>query len=312
MAIRSYRRIDQVWTDTSHVLLYYPDGTELARIPMTYLEHSGTNDWQLVRDIAQALLEESIVLTDAHGMNVQLHESTTSGSYFVRNAEDPQKALTPKTGPEGKRAFIPLEDSSQSTVSKSSRSTARQTNFRIGLASRDSKCVVTGDSWQACIASHIVPFSRLDVYKRIYISSIAESNLFEPSMGILLSDSFSRLFDRFLWSIYVRDGRYVLHGPALPDDFLQHHGKKLAIADGREWNPKEMPEPIFCQWHWEQCMQAHVRGMAIWPSMESIAQGTIERGQSSRKRSRSPRRTRSRRGNQTRRRNPRARAGPRR
>ncbi len=260
-----YRRIDQVWRDTSHLVIVLPDGKNLTRIPTNYLQQSGTNDWQLVRDIAQALLEEAICLTYRDGTNVQMNEIPSSGTYFVLNADDPQGSLTPKKGPEGKRLFLPLDDGPQSTVSRSSRKSARQSDFRLALVSRDSNCVVTGLPWSACIASHIVPFSRLDVYRRIYISDVTENNLFEPSMGLLLSDHFSRMFDRFLWSIYVRDQRYYFHGPALDKPLREHHGKALKIADGREWDSDAMPDPIFCQWHWEQCMQAHARGFAVWP-----------------------------------------------
>ena len=172
----------------------------------------------------------------------------------------------------GSEDFVPLDDAPASSQSRSTRSTARQTEFRIALAARDSRCVVTGAPWSDCIASHIVPFSRLDVYQNIYIPDISENNLFLPCMGLMLVDNFSRTFDRFKWSVYCRDGKYLFHGPDIAPEYMKCHGKLVNVADGRKWNPSEMPDPIFCQWHWEQCMKAHARGFAIWPSLEEITQ----------------------------------------
>jgi len=272
MTERGYTRIDQHWIDISHVRLLYPDGKELCRLPMKYLEKSNSSDWQLVLDIAQALLTETIVLADSDGSsNLSTHQPV-AGTYFIRNALNPKGPLTPKIGPEGNRRYVPLDDQPQSSKSRSTRSTPRQSNFRIALIARDSVCLVTGSPWYACIASHIVPFSRLDVYQQIYNPGLTESNLFTPSMGVLLADQWSRMFDRFMWSIYVRDGKYFIHGPALSELYQEYHGKEMKIAVGHAWPSSEMPDPIFCNWHWEQTMQAHARGFAVWPPMEDVSQ----------------------------------------
>ena len=267
----TYSRIDQIWRDELHVTIQYLDGSFLARIPMIYLERSGTNDWELVYDIVRALIKEPVTLTDLDGEEIiDTKCAPTPGQYTVRHRDHASQGLTSKTGPEGNTMFIPLNDSTLSSKSRSTRSTTRQSSFRLSLVARDSRCVVTGSPWEACMASHIVPFSRLDVYQRIYIPGISENNLFEPCMGVLLDDRFSRLLDRFKWTIYCRGDYYYFHGPAMPPDYMQYHGKKLNIADGREWSPMLMPERIFCQWHWEQCMQAHARGFSIWPTIEEI------------------------------------------
>ena len=53
-------------------------------------------------------------------------------------------------------------------------------------------------------------------------------------------------------------------------EYQQYHGRKLNMADGREWDPRLMPRPVLRQWHWEQCMQAHARGFAVWPTVEGF------------------------------------------
>jgi hypothetical protein len=268
----NYSLIQQFWDDTKFVELQAADGSWLATLPMVYLARSGTNDWQLVYDIAQTLVVEPILVNDQDGNIIPNNTSPPSpGQYTVTNRENQSQSLTAKQGPEGKRRYMPLDDAPTSTVSGSSRSTPRQSQFRFLLAARDSKCVVTGDPAQVCIASHIVPFSRLDVYKRIYFPGLTENSLFEPNMGILLTAGYSRQFDNFKWSIYCRDGHYYFHGPAVPTKFKEYHGTKLKVARLLEWDPQEMPKQIFCHWHWEQTMQAHVRGFAVWPSMEEIA-----------------------------------------
>ena len=89
-------------------------------------------------------------------------------------------------------------------------------------------------------------------------------------MGILLRDDLSRSFDRFKWSIYCRDGSYYYHGLDVRGESRAYHGKKLSIADGGEWDTTDMPDPIFCMWHWEQAMQAHARGFAVWHDLENM------------------------------------------
>lgn len=275
MSERSYSRIDQIWRDNHHVTIIYPDGSQLCRLPVLYLEKSGTNDWKLVQDIVQALITEPIAVFEENGSELQdMSGIPVSGQYTVRHRDPTSRSeeLTPKLGPEGNTRYYPLDDTARSSKSGSSRSTSRQNNFRLALNSRDAKCVVTGHPWMSCIASHIVPFSRLDVYQRIYIPGISENNLFEPCMGVLLDDAFSRMFDRFNWSIYWRQGRYYFHGPAMDPDYDEYHGKKLKIGGKEIWHPRLMPLPELCQWHWEQCMMAHARGFAVWPTMEALSQ----------------------------------------
>jgi hypothetical protein len=92
-------------------------------------------------------------------------------------------------------------------------------------------------------------------------------------MGVLLNNILSKTFDRFNWSIYWRDDKYIFHGPGVEHDYLAHHGQMLTIGGSRggarEAPKSVMPDKVFCQWHWDQCMQAHIRGYALWPDLES-------------------------------------------
>ncbi len=277
-----YSRVDQIWDDESNINLVLPNSAWLCRLPTSYLEKSGTNDWQLVLDIARALIEDPIVLVDGDRIIDQMDQTPVAGTYSVRNAADPSKpSLKLRKGPEGKTRFVPLNDLEQSTISASSRSTVRQSGFRVELVARDSMCVVSNARFGKCIASHIVPFSRLDVYERIYQSPLTSDNLFEVSMGVLLRDDLSRSFDRFEWAIYARGRNYYFHAAGIPrhDPDANFHGKLLNVGLKNiipNWSlrliPDEaLPKPSLCKWHWEQCMQAHVRGFAVWDSEESTS-----------------------------------------
>ena len=105
--------------------------------------------------------------------------------------------------------------------------------------------MLTGTAWNKCIASHIVPFSRLDVSKRLYLRGLTENSLFEPSMGILRSKDYSGLFENFKWSIYFRDGYYYFHGPGVETEDKHYHGTKLKVADGSEWGSNADAETNF-------------------------------------------------------------------
>ena len=109
MSSPTYTRMDQVWRDTKHVILQNLDGSFLARIPMIYLEESGTNDWQLVYDIVQALVEEPIVILDLNQNEFSNSNNAPSpGKYTVRQKNHPYQAVTHKNGPEGKRRFCTI------------------------------------------------------------------------------------------------------------------------------------------------------------------------------------------------------------
>jgi len=122
MSERSYSRIDQIWRDNHHVTIIYPDGSQLCRLPVLYLEKSGTNDWKLVQDIVQALITEPIAVFEENGSELQdMSGIPVSGQYTVRHRDPTSRSeeLTPKLGPEGNTRHYPLDDTARSSKSGS-------------------------------------------------------------------------------------------------------------------------------------------------------------------------------------------------
>ena len=126
MVQRRYTRIDQVWIDDFHVFLQYQDGTFLARIPMNYLQQSGTSNWQLVYVIVQALIVEPVVIFDCDGMIISNPPRTPSpGLYYVRHRDGDTKQ-------EGNQLYMPLDETASS---KSESTTEYEPSVRISISS---------------------------------------------------------------------------------------------------------------------------------------------------------------------------------
>ena len=79
------------------------------------------------------------------------------GTYVVISSS----ALNLASGPQGKslsRAYHDVDDST--TVSRSSRSSANQSRFRLHVLLRDGRCLVTHNQEPGSVtAAHVVPFS---------------------------------------------------------------------------------------------------------------------------------------------------------
>ena len=59
-----------------------------------------------------------------------------------------------------------------------------------------------------------------------------------------------------------QDGSYFVHffTPRAEDYHL--HGKQISTTRFRS-DPNDFPDPKFCEWHYKQCVQAHLRGFAV-------------------------------------------------
>lgn len=86
----------------------------------------------------------------------------------------------------------------------------------MSLLARDGTCLVTDSDYTSCTASHIVPYSRLDVcvssavfadLLQIYEDILRIGNLipvFYASSGVLLRDDLHHAFDRLELSFYYK------------------------------------------------------------------------------------------------------------
>lgn len=85
----------------------------------------------------------------------------------------------------------------------------------------------------------------------------------DPQNGLLLSTMLHHPFDKFLWGVYYDESvdKYFVHSfESGPDDVTSsraYHGRPLSL---REEFRELWPHRKLLDWHYKQCVMAHVRG----------------------------------------------------
>lgn len=164
-----------------------------------------------------------------------------------------------RSGPSGKTKSKPFRDTdSSSTVSKSSRSTANQSHFKMELLARDGECLLTGeDVVESLVACHIIPFS-LGQEKLDEICDPLTIGSFSVTNGLLLSPSLHVNFDRYLWGIYTYEGSHFVH--VFGENYHELHGKRIEY---RARKKNRLPNVSLLEWQYSQCLMARFRGFMV-------------------------------------------------
>lgn len=180
-------------------------------------------------------------------------DQVAAGTYIVNGSFD----LRP--GPSGKSRSRPFRDTDgASTVSKSSRSTANQSRFKMELLARDGECLLSGeDVVESLVACHIVPFS-LGQLTLDEICAPLRIGQFSVTNGLLLSPSLHVNFDRYLWGIYTFEGSHFVH--VFGENYHTMHGKQIQY---RARKIARLPNKKLLDWHYNQCLMARVRGHLV-------------------------------------------------
>lgn len=238
----------------------------VASFPLEFVKRSGNDSWRYILDVVNQLVEPSPghkpIIRDGAGVAVELSMSTAEGVYWFEQSGS-SNGVTMSRGPEYFSSRVPPSaEGSVSTRSNSKRSSANQSRFREYLIARDCSCLVTDVVFTSCTASHIVPFSRPDIYQQI-LHIPYEPPMFEPSVGLLLRDDLHHAYDQLQWSLYYKDGVFFVHFFLLKyPDALHLHGKAIPPHRFRGdecWRP----DIRLIQWHYNQCVKAHIRGFAV-------------------------------------------------
>lgn len=275
-----YIRADETWeVEGSNVITivdYHLPTLVLCAIPGSFLQSSGDNSWAYVYHVIRCCVAngQGGMVVDGEG-NEHKDDSRVEpmvGLYMFRNA-DPSRISVPSRGPQSNRSpktGAPSLDLPSETISHSSRSTANQGRFKEGLVARDQVCLITEAQSPQCVAAHIVPQSRKDVYQEL-LGLLA--NIFAPSAGLLLRTDMHKRYDSYELALYFKSDAYYIHMFSIDEPLLhQYQGKRLdSNRFSRFVPPSHHPSKVLVNWHYRQAVMARFRGYAY--GMEANRQG---------------------------------------
>ncbi|GAA5872548.1 hypothetical protein JCM1840_004834 [Sporobolomyces johnsonii] len=246
---------------------YSPGQLDLRlKLPVAFVVRSNQNNHGFVQDIAQILVDEPGSLRQAGALGVELDrdEAPVAGEYvFVPDI--PETVFTESRGPESKRSGMfaaPAEPSPP--MSGSSHSSCTTLLFREALLGRDGLCYFSEASALECIATHIVPETRPDVYAEI----TGDPYQYLSSAGILLDRDLHKPYNDYAWSLYCKDDTYhFIAFDARHPSLAERHGQSFTTALMRREDP---PDPALCAWHFRQCVQKAVRGYSVGMAINAL------------------------------------------
>lgn len=242
--------------------LQFPDGTIIGRFPLGFLRNGGSHvNCKLYLQSAAMLmtsLPEGATVSLIHEIYSDDTDDSAirAGAYTFLSSECPKLA----SGPQGKSRSRGYQDADDSTtISRSSRSSANQSRFRLHVLFRDGRCLATQNQDPSSVtAAHIVPFS----LGQEYLDSITHIpgivGLFSVSNGLTLRKDLHTKFDSYEWGIYVSHGEHIIH--VFGDSNHEMHG--LVIDYGRS-KMSQLPNSELLMWHYKQCLLARIRGFYV-------------------------------------------------
>lgn len=253
------------WKTSEVLAIVSYSGHPIAYFPLQFILKGGHPKWEYVIQVLQQITDEVVVgsqwsLSEENGQNVSMESIPRAGKYIYTSNDTSEPSYA--RGPEYFRRYQPATPGgSVSTRSDSKRSSACQSNFRINVIARDGTCLLTDVPHNKCTAAHIIPYSRPDVYMRV-LNIPYEPPLFDASCGLLLRDELHHSFDRLEWSLYHKDGSFYVHCFTLSQsETATLHGKKIT-CDRFRGLVESRPDPRLVEWHYRQCLMAHIRGFS--------------------------------------------------
>ncbi|KAI5479810.1 hypothetical protein MNV49_002622 [Pseudohyphozyma bogoriensis] len=218
-------------------------GQVILKVPVRFLEQGGVLSWSYILYII------SICVTDDGHL-------TTSDSEFVSGTPVAGTYIF-ATRPAGKSKMKAFTGTSEGTMSNSARSSNLQTNLRTELMIRDFQCLLTNADRADCIAAHIVPISRSDIYDLLEIDF-----QYSVSCGLLLLAHQHTAYDKYRWSFFVQDnGDLVVHYfEPRNENNRALHGKVITRERFRVNGEEDLPNPDMIKWHYKQAIMKNLRG----------------------------------------------------
>lgn len=254
------------WKRPPAVLIEDTNGDLILTVPLAFCIEAGSKKVSTVEYLLLALA--AAIENDPGSFDLQReghpcnsHDTITAATYCLiyPRAED----INFRPGPQAKSRFktLPVDDT-DSTVSKSSRSSTLQSAFRLECRERDNGRSMLTRSRDGVEACHIIPFSlgqsfldELTDFRRTGL----RISLYDLVNGLTLDASSHKAFDKYEFGIWVEDGRYFVH--SFLRSHIRFHGHEIEFAPVIP--DYEKPSPILLQWHYKQCVIARLRGFSV-------------------------------------------------
>lgn len=258
---REYELSVAMWKGSSTVFLMDSAQNTIAQIPFDFIQGGPNRTISYLHFVIRKAIWNvpvDIVLTK-DGHVVTTDNASEPGEYCLASPAA-EKLLFTK-GPQGKtisRLFS--ETTSQSTVSRSSRSSAAQTKFRGAVTFRDARCLVTKTrEFDEVVACHIIPYS----LGQQFLDEITgvRYTLYSPEVGLTLRTDIHRAYDSYKLGIYVENGRYYVH--SFGGSAKQYHGMEIEFPYKDSGADSHRPCPELLEWHYAQCVMARFRGFKV-------------------------------------------------
>ncbi|BGP18382.1 hypothetical protein JCM10213_005989 [Rhodosporidiobolus nylandii] len=270
-----YSDLSALWPSGEILLVSYtPGNLDLTiRIPTTFLAGSGCGTHGFVEHIAQILVEEPGSLRRKTDPETELEEDTEPDTaVYVFIPAEKGTSFTETRGPEGKRSrYRKVDDFDSDRYSSVSHSSQcyepHEQHFRELVTARDGWCHFTQSAGDDCVAAHLVPQSRGDVYDQLGFR-----HPYRADCGLLLNPSLHGGYDRYRWSLYHKDGVYrFISLEGKKPEFAQHHGKTVTAPflpsheppHSSFWRGQDPPHPALCDWHFRQAVMKNIRGYSV-------------------------------------------------
>lgn len=238
------------------------DGQLLGRFPIGFLLSGGrpTHKQSYLREVAKILTcmpdHASFELRHEEYPADDEDSDIRAGVYIFTSSITPRLAA----GPQGKSVSRPHQDMDDSTtVSRSSRSSANQSRFRLHVLFRDGRCLVTHNQDPASVtAAHIVPYSLGQEYLDTVTLLPSTVGLFSVSNGLTLRKDLHSKYDSYEWGIYVAGNEHSIH--VFGDSNHDMHGR---VIDYGRAKLSQLPDPELLMWQYKQCLLARIRGYHV-------------------------------------------------
>lgn len=273
-----YELVTSTWPGEGVIVIYDIAEQRLATFTREFLRLGHVLNWAYIQRACQSMVQEAGTLhTDAlTGQDssqplhpLDLETLPTAGRYWYIRSDQPNAACTWARGPRFRYARRgPRADGGQSsTMSHSSRSTARQSRFRTLLQIRDGRCIVTNNpDTDDAVAAHILPVSRPEYYQEVL--GAQPWSLFHVSYGILLEFAWHHAFDRGDWALYPCPDStdLIVHVFQGRSARKVYHGKRIPSSRFRVWDELEdLPDTRMLEFHYRQCLIKNMRGFQHFP-----------------------------------------------
>ncbi|CAD6586822.1 MAG: hypothetical protein TREMPRED_004564 [Tremellales sp. Tagirdzhanova-0007] len=246
------------WRNSDVISIVSASGSPIAYFPLDFIMKGGQPEWTYVILAIQQITDQAIGtqwgLQDTDGQVVSAEAIPRAGKFIY--GTQVSQALMRKT------VFLihPLPEVLNTSVAINP-PLQEASNFRINVIARDGTCLLTDVPHNKCTAAHIAPYSRPDVYMQL-LNITYDPPLFDASCGLLLRDELHHSFDRLEWSLYHKDGSFYVHCFTLSQsEIATLHGKKIS-PDRFRGLEESRPDRRLVDWHYKQCLMAHIRGFS--------------------------------------------------